>query len=206
MDTDGARTMTGRMMRADARQNYQRLVMAAGVAFSEHGPAVSLEDVAKSAGVGIGTLYRHFPNRQALLEAVYREQVQVLCGRAGELLAAKSPEDALITWLRAVLTNNLSKRGLKETLMAGEISDSITECKLQMHRSGQALLGRAQAAGMVRPELEISDLLRLTHGIAMMVEPGVEGIARAERLFDVMVAGLRTAAQPDERQADGPVS
>src|SRR5580765_2241253 len=108
MDTDSARTMKGRMMRADARQNYQRLVTAAGVAFSEHGPAVSLEDVAKSAGVGIGTLYRHFPNRQALLEAVYREQVQVLCGRAGELLAAKSPEDALITWLRAVLTNNLS--------------------------------------------------------------------------------------------------
>jgi AcrR family transcriptional regulator len=178
-------------MRADARRNEERLITAASEAFAQHGPHVCLEDIARDAGVGIGTLYRHFPTRQALLEGVYRDQVDALSREAQELLMAPDPAVALSTWLHALLTNNLTRRGLKETLMAGEISELVTECKMQMHRSGARLLARAQEANAVRRDLDISDLLRLVHGISMMVEPGAEGMERAERLFSVMMAGLQ---------------
>jgi AcrR family transcriptional regulator len=191
MDTLGVRTSTGRPLRADARQNYERLVEVAATLISELGPNVSLEEVAKRAGVGIGTLYRHFPNRQALLEAVYRDQVTVLSARAHELQASVTPAEALPLWLHSMLTYNLTMRGLKEALMAGEISPQTGECKAMMHRVGGELLARAQEVGAVRRDIEITDLLRLVHSIALMVEPGAEGAARAERVFEVMVAGLQ---------------
>ncbi|HEV8191025.1 MAG TPA: TetR/AcrR family transcriptional regulator [Ktedonobacterales bacterium] len=191
MDTLGAGTSTVRPLRADARQNYARLVEAAADSIGELGPNVSLEEVAKRAGVGIGTLYRHFPNRQALLEAVYRDQVNANCARGRELLATKPPAEALPLWLHSLLTYNLSMRGLKEALMAGEISPQTSECRATMHEVGGELLTRAQEAGAVRRDIEITDLLRLVHSIALMVEPGPEGAARAERVFEVMVAGMK---------------
>jgi AcrR family transcriptional regulator len=191
MDTLGARISTVRPLRADARQNYERLVKAAADSIGELGPNVSLEEVAKRADVGIGTLYRHFPNRQALLEAVYRDQVNVNCARGRELLATTPPGEALPLWLHSLLTYNLSMRGLKEALMAGEISPQTSECKAKMHAVGGELLARAQEVGAVRRDIEITDLLRLVHSIALMVEPGAEGAARAERVFEVMVAGLK---------------
>jgi AcrR family transcriptional regulator len=191
MDTLGTRASTARPLRADARQNYERLVAAAADAIGELGPAVSLEVVAKRAGVGVGTLYRHFPNRQALLEAVYRDQVNLQCARGRELQATMPPAEALTLWLHSVLTHNLTMRGLKEALMAGEISPLTSDCKAMMHEVGGQLLSSAQAAGAVRRDLEITDLLRLVHSIALMVEPGTEGTARAERVFEVMVAGLQ---------------
>jgi AcrR family transcriptional regulator len=191
MDTRGARASTARPLRADARQNYERLIEAAADSIRELGPNVSLEEVAKRAGVGIGTLYRHFPNRQALLEAVYRDQVDVNCARGRELLATMPPAEALPLWLHALLIYNLNMRGLKEALMAGEVAPRTSECKERMHAVGGELLARAQEAGAVRRDLEITDLLRLVHSIALMVEPGAEGAARAERVFEVMVAGLK---------------
>lgn len=191
MDTIGTREPSQRPMRADARRNYERLIAAASKAFTQYGPQVCLEEIARDAEVGIGTLYRHFPTRQALLEGVYRDQIEALSREAQELLGAPDPAGALSTWLHAVLTDNLTRRGLKETLMAGEISELVTECKLKMHQSGASLLARAQEANAVRRDLDISDLLRLIHGISMMVEPGAEGMARAERLFSVMIAGLQ---------------
>jgi AcrR family transcriptional regulator len=191
MDTLGARTSTVRPLRADARQNYARLVEAAADSIGEVGPTVSLEEVAKRAGVGIGTLYRHFPNRLALLEAVYYDQVMALSARARELLATTPPAEALTLWLHALLLYNLTMRGLKEALMAGEISPTTSECKATMHEVGGELLARAQEVGAVRRDIEVTDLLRLVHSIALMVEPGAEGTARAERVFEVMVAGLK---------------
>ena len=191
MDTLGTQTSTSRPLRADARQNYERLIAAASAAIGELGANVSLEEVAKRAGVGIGTLYRHFPNRQALLEAVYQEHVSVTCAQGRELLATKPPAEALALWLHAVLTYNLNTRGLKEALMAGEVSPQTSVCKAQMHAVGGELLARAQEAGAVRRDIEITDLLRLTHSIALMVEPGAEGAARAERVFEMMIAGLK---------------
>jgi AcrR family transcriptional regulator len=191
MDTFGTRTSAPRPLRADARQNCKRLIAAAADTIGELGPNVSLEEVARRAGVGIGTLYRHFPNRQALLEAVYRDQVNVNCAQGRELLATTPPAEALSLWLHSLLTYNLSMRGLKEALMAGEISPQTSECKANMHEVGSELLARAQEVGAVRRDLEITDLLRLVHSIALMVEPGAEGAARAERVFEVMVAGLK---------------
>jgi AcrR family transcriptional regulator len=191
MDTLGARPSTMRPLRADARQNYVRLVEAAAQLIGEFGANVSLEEVAKRACVGIGTLYRHFPNRQALLEAVYYDQVMVLSERARELRATTSPAEALPLWLHALLTYNLTMRGLKEALMAGEVSPTTSECKQTMHNVGGELLARAREVGAVRRDIEVTDLLRLVHSIALMVEPGAEGTARAERVFDMMVAGLK---------------
>lgn len=191
MHIDGTQTSMPRPLRADARQNYERLIAAAAGAIAEQGANVSLEEVARRAGVGIGTLYRHFPNRLALLEAVYQEQVSVTCAQGRELLATELPAEALLLWLHSVLTMNLTTRGLKEALMAGEVSPKTSECKNMMHGVGGELLARAQEAGVVRRDLEVTDLLRLTHSIALMVEPGPEGIARAERVFDMMVTGLK---------------
>lgn len=191
MDTLGTQTSTPRPLRADARQNYERLIAEATAAIGELGPNVSLDEVAKRAGVGIGTLYRRFPNRQALLEAVYQDQVNLNYARGRELLATTPPAEALPLWLHSLLTYNLTTRGLKEALMAGEISPQTSECKAKMHAIGGELLARAQEAGAVRRDIEITDLLRLVHSIALMVEPGAEGTARAERVFEVMVAGLK---------------
>lgn len=191
MDTLGARTGAVKPLRADARHNYERLVEVAADSIAELGPSVSLEEVAKRAGVGIGTLYRHFPNRQALLEAVYLDQVTALCTRAHQLMATTPPGEALPLWLHSLLTYNLTMRGLKEALMAGETSAQTSECKAKMHEAGGELLLSAQEVGAVRGDIEITDLLRLVHSIALMVEPGTEGAARAERVFAVMIAGLR---------------
>jgi AcrR family transcriptional regulator len=191
MNTPGTQTSTVRPLRADARQNYERLIEVAAHTIGELGPNVSLEEVAKRAGVGIGTLYRHFPNRQALLEAVYRDQVAAHCLRARELLATMPPAEALPLWLHSLLIHNLTMRGLKEALMAGEISPQTSECKAKMHEVGSELLAAAQEAGTVRRDIEVTDLLRLVHSIALMVEPGAEGEARAERVFEVMAAGLK---------------
>lgn len=191
MNTEGASVSALRPMRADARQNYQRLIAAASVAIAEQGATVSLEEVAKRAGVGIGTLYRHFPNRQALLETVYQDQIDMLCARGRELQTTQPPAEALTLWLRSLLTYNLTMRGLKEALMAGEVSPVTSECKVMMHGVGGEMLAAAQAVGAVRQDLEITDLLRLVHSIALMVEQGPEGTARAERIFEVMIAGLK---------------
>jgi AcrR family transcriptional regulator len=191
MDTEGAQTSTPRPLRADARQNYERLLAAATAAIGDQGANVSLEEVAKRAGVGIGTLYRHFPNRQTLLEAVYRDQVNVLSQRGRELLAIKPPVEALQLWLNALLSYNLTTRGLKEALMASEISPQTSQCRATLHAVGGELLARAQEAGAVRRDIEVTDLLRLIHSIALMVEPGAEGATRAKRVFEVMIVGLQ---------------
>src|SRR5215467_9234162 len=108
-----------RGMRADARRNYEKLLTAAAEAFTESGADdVSLEEIARRAGVGIGTLYRHFPARQALLEAVYREQVEALRARADELLASGSPGEAFAAWLRALVAFSSTKRSLTSAMVA----------------------------------------------------------------------------------------
>ncbi len=178
-------------MRADARQNYAKLLAAARAAFAEHGPDAPLDDIARRAGVGIGTLYRHFPTRQALLEAVYLDSIEELGAEAESLLDAPSPGDALATWLRSLLAHNLTQRGLKEALMLTAGSELAASCKLQMRAAGAALLARAQQAGAIRPDAEIGDLMRFVHGIALATEQTGEGPGRAERLLALMMDGLR---------------
>src|SRR5215813_2251062 len=139
--------------RADARRNYERLLTAAAGAFAEYGADdVSLEEIARRAGVGIGTLYRHFPARQALLEAVYRDQVDGLDTLGAKLLTAESPGAALGEWLRAFVAFGRTKRSLSAALMStiGKDAAFLSECSMIIRRRTEELLGRAQDAGEAR--------------------------------------------------------
>lgn len=184
---------TPRAMRADARRNYERLLAEARSAFAAHGTEASLEDVARRAGVGIGTLYRHFPNRPALLSAVFEDAVSDLLARSRELLRAPEPCAALVTWLGEMVTHAGEYRGLARALMAVSYDDSsaLARCSGPIREAGGALLTRAQEAGTVRPDVAIGDLLQLTHAIALAAEETPGDPALAGRLLRLTLRGLK---------------
>lgn len=192
MSMTDALTPAPRSMRADARRNYDLLLAAAGAAFAEHGIEASLEEIARRAGVGIGTLYRHFPTREALAEAVYRARIEALRDEAERLLTAPSPEEALAAWLRSLVVFGSTQRGLSMFLKTAVLEEgsSLAWCKETMRAAGGALLTRAQQSGAVRPDLEISDLLRLAHGVSWAIEPPSDG-DRTDRFLSIMLDGLR---------------
>src|SRR5215468_711962 len=173
-----------RPMRADAQRNYTRLLDAAGAALIERGADdVSLEEIARRAGVGIGTLYRHFPTRQALLEAVYRDQVELLSARADELLQAESPGDALADWLRALVKFSSTKHSLISALLAS--------CSKVIRGSAENLLARAQEAGVVRPDADAGDVIRLVHAVNIATQRGPADPGQADRMLALILDGLR---------------
>ena len=184
-------------MRADARRNRERLIAAALAAFAERGSDdTSLEEIARRAGVGIGTLYRHFPTRQALLEAVYRDQVEALVAGTQTRLA-EPPAAALTGWLRDLTQFGLTKRSLTAELLAapeGVNAPVFSACKAEIAGSAQALLARAQEAGVARPELQPSDLLRLSHAIVVATERATDRVKEADRLLDILLGGVLTPA------------
>ncbi|GAB2990956.1 TetR/AcrR family transcriptional regulator [Amycolatopsis acidiphila] len=177
-------------MRADARRNYERIISVAREAFAEHGPEAPLDDIARRACVGPGTLYRHFPNREALIEAVYRADIERLSGLARELMETHSPGDALAEWMRSQIDFATRKRGLAATLKAAMDRDSETFalCKVMINDAVRLLVNAAQEAGVIRDDVEPRDLLLMTHGIVVASEatPGA-----AERLLTVVLDGLR---------------
>ncbi|KAF4406693.1 TetR family transcriptional regulator [Streptomyces sp. Ru87] len=180
-------------MRADARRNYDRLLAEARAAFTEHGADASLEDLARRAGVGIGTLYRHFPGRHALLCAVFESEVDALLARSRELLEAEQPCAALVDWLRALIGHAGTYRGLSRALMTASRDDNseLSRCNAPIRAAGGALLARAQHAGSVRDDVEIGDLLQLTNAIALAVEETPDDPGLAERLLTLTLLGLR---------------
>ncbi len=174
-------------MRADARRNYQRLLAAAGEAFAERGADdVSLEEIARRAGVGIGTLYRHFPTRQALLEAVYRDQVDALEVRVAELLQSDSPGAALADWLAALMAFGKAKRSLTTAMLDSEL---LSSCKEFLHGATDALLARAQQAGAVRADVRGADVMRLTHAVSLAADLGQDP-GQAERMLALVLGGV----------------
>ncbi|WP_443050820.1 TetR/AcrR family transcriptional regulator [Streptomyces sp. H27-D2] len=179
-------------MRADARRNYGRLLVEARTAFTEHGADVSLEDIARRAGVGIGTLYRHFPNRTALMGAVFQREVDGLLARSRELLDAPQPCSALVAWLRAIIAHASTYRGLAQALMAASCDDSseLSRCSVPMRAAGSTLLVRAQEAGAVRADVDIGDLMQLTNAIALAVEQTPDDPELADRLLMLTLTGL----------------
>jgi AcrR family transcriptional regulator len=187
--------------RADARRNYELLIAAATEAFAQRGADdVSLEEIARRAGVGIGTLYRHFPARQALLEAVYKDQVDGLEVLAGKLLASESPAEALTEWMRAFAAFGRTKRSLSAALMEtlGKDSELLSACSRVLRGCTEALLARAQEAGVVRPEVQAGDLMRLTHALILASEaPGADA-EQADRLMSLLMGGLLTASAAGE--------
>jgi AcrR family transcriptional regulator len=179
-----------RPLRADARRNQERLLAAAREAFAEHGTEAAMDDIARRAGVGAGTLYRHFANREALLAAVYREDVETLAARADELSAANPPEQALTEWLRIQLHFVKYKRGLGAAVKAilGADSPTMSYCRDTLRAALGRLLEDAQKAGVVRTDVESADVLRLIHGVGVASESAPD---QAERLLSIVLDGLR---------------
>ncbi|MEU7847619.1 helix-turn-helix domain-containing protein [Micromonospora parva] len=179
-----------RPKRADARRNYDALITAAREAFAENGAAASLEDVARRAGVGIGTLYRNFPTRRHLFEAVYVEEVRELCHSA-EGLAELPPWDALVAWLHRFVAYVATKRALAEQLLHD--SEIFASCRTEIFSAGEPLMRRAQAAGAVRDDIGFDDVVRLISGLTMAQFPSPE---QRDRVLNVALDGLRPPAAP----------
>lgn len=181
-----------RPKRADARRNYEKLLRAAGDAFEQDGTAASLEDIARRAEVGIGTLYRHFPTRQALLEAVYVDEVEDMSAKANQLDDLE-PWDALVTWLRQFVRYAATKRALMEEMANAADADApvFVACRTAITSAGDMLLRRAQEAGDARKDTNFSDVGRMVSGIAAIrtADPG-----QIERILDMALDGLRTPA------------
>lgn len=178
-----------RPKRADARRNYDKLVAAAREAFAEHDTSASLEDIARRAQVGIGTLYRHFPTRQDLLEAAYIDEVEAIC-RSADDLAGLEPWDALSQWLHRFVGFAATKRALAEQLFEYIDRDSevFSSCGDAISAAGEPLLRRAQEAGVVRPDAQFIDVARMVGGISV-IKTVDEG--QIERILDVALDGLR---------------
>ncbi len=186
-----------RPLRADARRNRDRVVAVAREVFAEQGAGASLDEVAKRAGVGPGTLYRHFPNREALQEAVYRGAVEELGELGRALMAAQGPEAALAGWMRLLVGHMVARRGLAEALVdaLGKGNEVFADCHRVLHETGGALVERARAAGVVRDDLDQRDLLWMAHGVSMAAE-SEGGPARVERLLRTLIAGMTARADP----------
>lgn len=186
-------TAAQRHRRADAQRNYERILAAARGAVAERGGDVVLEDIAREAGVGIGTLYRHFPTRQALLEATFLDETLELRTRAEQLAAGQAPLDALVGWLR--LHMDLAMRGhcMGAAVMAAKHVEGseIQVAYAAMREAGTELLERAQAAGDVRPGVGMGDLLSLVHGVALVSQQAPDP-ERMERMFQLVIAGIRS--------------
>ncbi|MDX3431626.1 helix-turn-helix domain containing protein [Streptomyces sp. ME01-18a] len=182
-----------RPMRADARRNYDRLLGEARTSFAAQGTDASLEDIARRAGVGIGTLYRHFPNRQALMNAVFQEALTSLLARSHELARSDKPCTALVEWLGAIVTHAGAYRGLAQALMSapGDATSALTSCHVPLRQAGDRLLTRAQSSGSVRADVSIDDLLQLTNAIALAAEQTPADPDLADRLLRLTLRGLR---------------
>ncbi|GGN35157.1 TetR/AcrR family transcriptional regulator [Streptomyces fuscichromogenes] len=173
--------------RKDAARNYDALITAAREAFAERGADVSLEDVARRAGVGIGTLYRNFPTRRDLFESVYADEVNALCRTALDL-AALEPWEALTSWLDRFTGYMVTKRAVREAL--NDESEIFQACRDSMYAAGGPLMERAQKAGVVRTDMEIGDLLRMVSGITATA---FEDDAQRNRVLGIALDGVRTA-------------
>ena len=178
-----------RPQRADARRNYEKLLAVARDVFAEDGASATLDDIARRAQLGPATLYRHFPTRQHLLEAVYLEEV-VAISRSAEDLADLPPWEALVQWLHEFVRYAATKRALANEMLTSIDRDAevFQACRAALTAAGGALIERAQEAGVVRPDANFMDVARLLGGIAAIqgVEPD-----EVERLLDIVLDGLR---------------
>jgi AcrR family transcriptional regulator len=178
-----------RPQRADARRNYEKLLGVAREVFAEDGVSATLDDIARRAQVGPATLYRHFPTRQHLLEAVYLEELQAISRSAADL-ADLPPWEALVQWLHEFVRNAATKRELANEMLTSIDKDAevFQASRTALMTAGDGLVERAQEAGIVRADANFMDIARLLGGIAGIkgAEPG-----EVERLLDIVLDGLR---------------
>ena len=180
--------------RSDARRNSARLVAAAAKVFSEKGTNASLDEIARRAGLGSATLYRHFPTRDSLLTAVFWDRVEDLCSCGEGLAKAPDPDEALITWLRALIELTM-QRGLAAALMGEcgqETSRLFAMTRQWLKDTAQPLVDRARRDGSFRSDLSADLVVTFAHAIAMcaVVQPDAAGAA--DRMLSMLVDGLRT--------------
>jgi AcrR family transcriptional regulator len=185
----GAQTLIARPKRADARRNYEKVLTAARKAFAEGGESTALEEIARRAGVGIGTLYRHFPNRQALLEALYVGEVEEMCRSAAEL-DGSDPWEALNNWFESFIAYIGTKRALAAELLnyLDQDADLFQVCRTSIFEAGEPLLKRAQEAGVVRPDVTIGEVIQMVIGIAKIPASDPQ---QNEHILRVALDGLR---------------
>ena len=187
-----------RPLRADAQRNRDKLLDAAVRAFSRGGPEVTLEAIARDAGVGIGTLYRHFPTREALVEAAYRNELARLCDVVPELLAAEPPDQATRIWMDRFVDYMTTKHGMADALRAVIASggNPFAESRDRLLAAVTALLEAGVAAGTLRSDMAPSDVLTSLSGVSMVTANQAQP-DQARRILDLLIDGLRyRAAQP----------
>jgi len=179
-------------VRADAQRNRERLLDAAVRAFSQDGPEATLDAIAKDAGVGIGTLYRHFPTREALIEAAYRNELARLCDSVDELLAAQPADEALRTWMDRFVDYMATKRGMSDALRVVIASgvNPYAQSRDRLTAAVTALLRAGVAAGVIRADVQAGDVLIGLSGVSMAASERDQ----AGRLLDLLVDGLRHRA------------
>lgn len=188
-------TAADRPLRADARRNRDAVLATAAAAFAEHGVEASLEDIAKSTGVGIGTLYRHFPTREDLVYGVYRREVEQLSASAPELAAELPPAQALREWMRRFVQYAATKRGLVGMLrsMMQTQAERFADIRTLVRDAAEMLLVAAADAGEIRGDICADDLMRSMGGICMANDQ-TGPPENAERLVDLVFDGLRYGA------------
>jgi AcrR family transcriptional regulator len=182
-----------RPMRADARRNYEKLVAVATESFLAHGPDASLDDIAKRAGVGPGTLYRHFPNREALLDAVCVRWADSVAADAAPLLEAADPTEALNDWLVRLVDHVSAFKGLASALLLS--TDRKHDTAWVLHHTSEELVERAKAVGGIRADVTTSELMQLTSGITYACSHSKQAgkpTSAPERLIGLIMDGVRT--------------
>ena len=190
-------TSPGPPLRADARRNREKLVDVARAAFAAADGTVSLEAVAREAGVGIGTLYRHFPTREALVEAVYAAELDDVATSAPALLAALAPDAALRAWMDRYAAFVATKRGMIDTLRAAMASGRIATpaTRQRLTAAVASILAAGARAGSLRADVTAEEVTAMLLGVFLATPPG-DAAARTGRLLDLLVDALRPPADP----------
>lgn len=185
-----------RSMRADALRNRERVLEVARQVFSTEGIAVPLDDIAEKAGVGAGTVYRHFPTKESLIHAVLASRIELLTGQAHALSANEPPGQALESFLAHLLYEGGEKRDLTDALInvGMDLTTSLADMHSEFQRALGVLLEQAQHAGAVRSDIDVDDLMALVTGVLVALHRGTRRPQFPERSWRVLLDGLRAGA------------
>jgi AcrR family transcriptional regulator len=189
--------MGKQLMRADAQRSYDRILEAAGTVIAHDGANASLEEIARTAGVGSATLHRHFASRWDLLDAVFADRVDKICAEAERSMTRKPPEAALTDWLRLLTVESARNRGLAASMFRGRPDDRVSDdsCHAKIQGAGQLLLTNAVAAGEVRPDAALADLLRLVSAIVLSTDGSSSAAADSATMIDLVLEGIHARTQ-----------
>ncbi|WP_224363428.1 TetR/AcrR family transcriptional regulator [Hyalangium versicolor] len=185
-------------LRADARRNRDRVLEVARELFASKGLAVGMDDIAKEAGVGVGTVYRHFPTKESLFQAAVLSHMEALIEDARSLMEAADPGQAFFDFLERLVEQGTAKKNLIDTLAQGgvKVAAAPPELSREFRRAVDALLTRAQEAGAVREDIEASEIVALVGGVFTAVQRMGGDSRSRRRMFDVMCDGLRVRPSP----------